>query len=353
LKRTKDDEKNFEQKELKFCQINIFRSRVMKSFILTAVICLMLFNNCLYGSVSWIANRSFEYDGAIPSILVELPTGWDSITVPDNKFRGGVFSDWSSDDIYSVALISKSFIALNEDDTALLSQSVYFTDVNDMFFDMKLDTSLLGTAWSNDFRLAVIKIDDDVVWDSSVLGSGDLRGEYIDDPNLVISSETLAPYRDGEAHELSLGLVVTQTEALPFAEYFAWFDFIRFDTHCEGYGYLDSDFNHDCFVNFIDYGMLANHWMDEVEDYNMFDLDPNNVIDANDLEIFLVDWLGTSYGQEDQYIESDLNYDGIVNFVDYGMLDFSEYTDPNNLSDELVTLIEQWLWTNWMYWVDE
>jgi hypothetical protein len=128
---------------------------------------------------------------------------------------------------------------------------------------------------------------------------------------------------------------------------------LRLDTHCESYGYLDSDFNHDCFVNFIDYGILANHWMEEVEDFSMIDLDPNNVIDGNDLEIFLEDWLGDSNGLEDEYIESDLNLDGIVNFVDYAMLDFSEYSDPNNLPDNIETLLEQWLWTNWMYWVKE
>jgi hypothetical protein len=330
---------------------NELKTLVMKRVVLAVVMSLLLFDNCLYAGVSWITNRSFEYDGSIANILIQLPTGWDDVGMTDNKFRAGIFSDWSSDEIYGLDIISNSFMSLNNGDTATLSQDLYLDDVNDIFFDMKLETNLIGTDWLNTKRLAIVKIDDETVWDSTILGSGDLRGEYIDDPDLVIGTDTIAPYRDGQIHTLTFGMVVNQTES-PFAEYHARFDFIRFDAHCEGYGYLDSDFNHDCFVNFIDYGMLANLWMEEVEDFNMFDLDPNNVIDSNDLEIFLLDWISSSYGQEDQYIESDLNGDGIVNFIDYSMLDFSEFSDPNNLPENVATLLEQWLWTNWMYWVD-
>jgi hypothetical protein len=100
--------------------------------------------------------------------------------------------------------------------------------------------------------------------------------------------------------------------------------------------------------------MFANLWMEEVDNYSQFNLDPNNnIIDGNDLEIFSSEWLGGSYGQEDQYIESDFNLDGIVNFVDYAELDFSEISDVNNLPENIETLLEQWLWVNWMFWVEQ
>jgi hypothetical protein len=110
-----------------------------------------------------------------------------------------------------LAITSESFISLSEDDAAILSQNVYLTDVNSIFFDMKLETNRVGTDWTNVKRHAIVKIDEEVVWDSSVLGSGDLRGEYIDDPNLAVSADAIDPYRDGELHALSFGMVVNQS----------------------------------------------------------------------------------------------------------------------------------------------
>ncbi|MHC4187663.1 MAG: hypothetical protein ACYSRQ_05670, partial [Planctomycetota bacterium] len=166
------------ENELKTGVMNKNVRRSMKRVLLTAATCLMLFNNCLYAGVSWITNRSFEYDGGIPNILIQLPTGWDDASLNVSKFRAGVFSDWSSDGIYGLDIISNSFISLNNGDSAIVSQDLYLDDVNDIFFDMKLETDLIGTDWLNTKRLAVVKIDDDVVWDSTILGSGDLRGEY-------------------------------------------------------------------------------------------------------------------------------------------------------------------------------
>jgi hypothetical protein len=320
----------------------------MKRLVLVVIISLVLFENCLYASTSWIINRSFEYDGNIGSIGVQVPTGWEQVAIPSG-FGAGVTSGWSSKQNYSLNIFSFSGI-FSVDDTATISQDVFLRDVNEIVFDLKLETGFPGDQFHPQKRSAIVKIDDDVVWTSDSLGSGDLRGEYL---GLTIDLNDIPDYKDANSHVLTLGLRSNVNESFPVIQYTVRWDFLRLDTHCESYGYLDSDFNHDSFVNFIDYGILANHWMEEVEDFSMIDLDPNNVIDGNDLEIFLEDWLGDSNGLEDEYIESDLNLDGIVNFVDYAMLDFSEYSDPNNLPDNIETLLEQWLWTNWMYWVKE
>ncbi|MHC4132539.1 MAG: hypothetical protein ACYSSP_04825 [Planctomycetota bacterium] len=318
----------------------------MKRVLLTAAMCLVLFNNYLYAGVSWIANRSFEYDGFVSNIGNQTPTGWDEVDIPFN-FGGQITSDWAVNGNYSLNLFSIFGLSFNSGEMGTISQNVYLEDVNEIFFSLNLST-LTGGDWDSANRSFIVKIDDDVVWTSDALGAGDISGIY----DGVVDLTGVPTYRDSASHLLTLGLRSNVTEAVALEEYYAEVDFLRFDTHCLGYGYLNSDFNHDCIVNFIDYGMFANHWMLEVEDFNMYDLDPNNHIDSNDLEILFSEWLGDSNGIEDDYIASDFNFDGIVNFVDYAMLDFSGYSDPNNMPGNISTLLEQWLTRNWMFGVE-
>jgi len=320
----------------------------MKKVIVAVFVSVMLFNNYLYAGTSWIINRSYEYDGTIGSIGAQVPTGWEDVEIPSG-FAAGVTSGWSSESNHSLAISSTSIGPFSVDQTAAISQDVFLKDVNEIVFDLKLETGFPSDPFDPQKRSAVVKIDDDVVWTSDSLGSGDVRGEYLE---LVIDINDVPGYHDANSHVLSVGLRSNVDESSTIVQYTARWDFLRFDTHCESYGYLDSDFNHDCFVDFVDYGMLADLWMENVEDFNMLDLDPNNIIDNNDLEIFSLDWLGSSVGQDDQYIESDRNLDGIVNFVDYAMLDLNP-ADPNFPPDDVITVIDQWLWTNWMYWVDK
>ncbi len=325
----------------------------MKKRKIVIVLILLLLDGWALGKASWIANGSFEYGSfkcdeiAINNIQTCIPMGWHDVDVPWN-FSGAVSSSWATDGDYSLILFSNSSSTFEPDDIATLSQRVYLDDVNEIIFDLNLETVPGAVSWDPTKRSAVIMIDDDVVWDSSTLGAGDLSGEYFD---LIVDMSETAKYRDGQWHLLSFGLRSNVLEEwAPMIKYYAKWDYIGFDTHCRGgIGFLDGDFNCDCYVDEYDLEMFTDHWLDEVNEPNIFNLYDDNSIDFMDYAIFANNWMSDSYKGAEEILEYDLNPDGIVNFVDYAMLENLTLIEPNQPHPDVNDLINEWLETNWTY----
>ena len=65
---------------------------------------------------------------------------------------------------------------------------------------------------------------------------------------------------------------------------------MKFDTYCGGFGYLREDLNLDCTVNFLDFAILAEKWMEENVAYE-YDLLEDGVVDEGDVMAFADKWL--------------------------------------------------------------
>ena len=50
-------------------------------------------------------------------------------------------------------------------------------------------------------------------------------------------------------------------ETASFYDYIASWDFVKFDTHCGGFGYLEADISQDCYVDFVDFAMFGEHFL--------------------------------------------------------------------------------------------
>ena len=75
-----------------------------------------------------------------------------------------------------------------------------------------------------------------------------------------------------------------------------------------------ADFNGDGFVNFIDYCVLGQEWLEE-ESPLAADLVDDNKVDGHDLGAFCEQWLLPCY----KCSEVDISGDGRVDFEDYGL----------------------------------
>ena len=185
-------------------------------------------------------------------------------------------------------------------------------------------------------------IDDEVVWESNSIGS-DVRGEYLRRTYTIDDK-----YKDANPHKLSLSLRSNVNEST-IIKYSAKWDFVRFDTHCEGFGYLWADLNTDCVVDFNDLVLLAENWLDcdPGYKYDLFE-DADNIVNASDFAVFADEWLTDSYQYRptDELLAYDLNNDGVVDFLDYAML-----TEDRNLEscDPVFELTTDWLLKSWLY----
>ncbi len=316
-----------------------------KTAIAAAVIIVMLlFGNSMKAGVSVVVNGTFEKDNRINNItLEEAPHGWSDVNLP-SEFGGWVKNDWSTyvENGYSLTLYSKAYQSTETGDIAMVSQEVYLEDVNEIIFDVKLSTEYSYIPWDSQRRSAVLLIDDDVVWDSDVLGVG-ANGEYRD-----ITVDVNGLYGAG-LHKLSLAIRTDVDEGNPLWQDWAQWDFVRFDTYCEGFGYLPADLNYDCYVNWPDLEILAEEWLEEpsVERYDLF-ADDENIIDLYDFSVLADSWLDDSYLLGDRLLDMDRNNDGIVNFTDFAFL--AEDWELESVDyDDINKLAEQWLETNWIY----
>ena len=335
---------------------------VMKrTTVIETIIVMLILADLAQAGVSMVRNGSFEDDGySIPDIKAESPKYWCDINWPEGKFNGWVDSDWSTYGDYSLTLSSAIFEPLADGDMAVVSQQVYLMDVNEIIFDLKLGT-IAGGAWNPSTHSAFVLIDGNDIWDSNGLEL-DENGEYLG--QIEIDANDFRTYKDINSHTLSLAMKV-KVGGIYFSEYLVRWDFAKFDTHCGGFGYLPEDIDRDCYVNFSDFGMLANHWLEESPAYK-YDLFEDGVVDEYDLKVFAEGWLDCSDWQDENCYEvellaGDIDDSGQVDLHDISILtdgwlapvDCSTRADINgdgvvNFGDFAV-LAEEWRLKSWLY----
>ena len=261
-----------------------------KEMVIAVALVVLWASDCAWPGVCEVVNGSFEDDGLIEDITVSEPNGWDP-NIPVDKFGGYVDREWPTDGSFNLTLYSEYYADFDANDMATVSQQVYLTDVNQIIFDLKLET-YYGDPWDPNKCTAVLLIDDDVVWESNSVGS-DVRDEYYDqtyDVNEI--------YNDISVHKLSLGLRVNVSEEL--TDYYkAHWDFVRLGTYCGGFGLISGDINRDCYVDMNDLEMLVEVWLEEVgvnSKYNLFSYgDPNGIVDFLDFGVLAHNWMRSSY----------------------------------------------------------
>jgi hypothetical protein len=260
-----------------------------KAAFIAAVVVMMLLTNKTKAGVSEIRNGSFEEDGLIYDITIEAPNNWD-VNVPLDNFGGWVYDDWVTDGSYNLTIYSSAYEAFEVNDIATVSQEVYLTDVNEILFDLRLDTQSASKIWDPTKRTAFLMIDDVPIWESNDVGL-DVRGEYRNQvANICVD--------DFGLHRLSLGLRADVNETTTNITYYTDWDFVRFNVHCGGFGFLAGDFSRDCYVDECDLKMLAENWLDEIDPYSKYNLfhigemDPYGTINFLDFAIFADSWDG-------------------------------------------------------------
>lgn len=307
------------------------------------IMVMLLFGNLTKAGVSVIVNGSFENDGEITDIASEIPHAWSDVNFPQDKFGGKVNAVWKSDGDYSLFFYVKKE-PTNTGDMIRMSQQVYLADVNEISFDIKLNSPLSFYPWEFGKRAALVMIDGVIIWDSNDLGpsvNGD--GEYL---NRWIDVEGMY---DANPHTLTLAMKINEDIANPGVPYYAQWDNVRLDSHCLGFGYLPADINYDCYVDVNDLKLLVAHWLQEppAERYNLFE-DGEDIIDFRDFAVLADSWLNSSYWRDDQLLFMDINIDGIVNFIDFAFL--AEGWDAETVDyDDISILAEEWLNKNWIY----
>jgi hypothetical protein len=249
-----------------------------------------------------IINGSFEDDGQIGDITTREPNGWD-VNVPSGKFTGEIDALWSTDGRFSLFISSQWFKAFTAGEAAIVSQDVFLKDVNEITFDLKLDT-YTGLGWDPNSATAVVMIDDEVVWEPNI-ASSDIRGLYTGQRYAVEDK-----YRDENQHKLSFGLRINIDTTAGFFEFYrVWWDSIECVIYCNGRGLLAGDFNRDCYVDVNDLELVTDLWLHEVDSYdkyNLFqddDLAGYGTINFFDFAILADNWLLRSY-QEQQEVSA-------------------------------------------------
>jgi len=267
-----------------------------RNLILIGVFMAMLFAaNPMQASNCEIINGSFEYDGRINDIAKQDPNGWIA-DVNSGKFTAKTDTSWSTDGNFSLNIFSQGFTPFVAGEKATVSQQVFLTGVNEIKFDLKMDT-YTGAKWNADNATAFMMIDDEVVWEPNSTDS-ELRGVHTDQSFTVEDK-----YKDGNSHTLSFGLRINVDTANGFFEFYhTWWDSIEcINSICDGSDLLDGDFNQDCFVDIYDLRLAADVWLVEVpssDQYNLYkddDIDDNGIINFLDLSILADNWLLSSY----------------------------------------------------------
>lgn len=303
----------------------------MKKVVFIAAVIIMLLSGIkTKAEVSTIVNGSFEDDKKIPDITTEEPNGWD-VNAPACKFGGWVWDDWQTDGSYSLTLYSYP-ATFDKNDIATVSQETYLYDVNqvEVLFDLKLDTES-NDVWDPNNCTAVLMVDNEVIWESNSIGP-DVRGEYRD---------RLVPVDvdDIGLHKLSLGIRINVAGELSTIHYALW-DSVEFA--CGGSGFLDGDFDRDCYVDMNDLRILVDVWLDKVEPVykcNLFrgdDIEPYGIINFLDFALFAGGWDGNmpdlrmfaevwldEVEPDNEYNlfhgDDDVEHNGVINFLDFAI----------------------------------
>lgn len=287
-----------------------------KATVTAAVMVMLLLAQRTQAGVSLIMNGSFESDGIINDIAVKAPRRWCDVNIPSDKFGGWVNTLWKTHGDYSLSLYS-GFVTFTAGDMITVSQQVYLTDVNQIIFDLRLGT-IAGYLWDPGKRSALLLIDGNVVWDSSDW-MPDVSGEY---RNQMVDVNEI--YKDAGPHTLSLAMRANVSEIEWFYQYLAQWDFVKFDTHCGGFGYLPEDLNYDCYVDMSDLKVLAGQWLAEElnEEYDLFQ-DEEVIINFRDFATFASYWQDNNCPQANWCGGSDFNRSGTVDFAD--LMIFAEH----------------------------
>jgi len=336
-----------------------------KAVFIAAVMVMMLLSNKTKGGVSLVMNGSFENDGGIDPVTTEnAPQYWCDVDIPTDKFLCWVNTDWSTHgygDGNSLTFYSNIFVDFVAGDMAMVSQQVYLEeDVNQIIFDLKLGT-VGGDPWDPSKRSALVLIDRDIIWNSSDWPP-DANGEY---RNQIVDIDEV--YKDANWHTLSLAMRSNVSQTEWFYEYTARWDFVKFDAHCGGFGYLWEDLNLDCYVNMLDLEMLAGQWLNE-DPNEEYDLYQDGIVDFRDFAFFAGYWMCNTYWenrQNDNCFEMELlagdiddtgevNYGDIATFADNWLVEGNcNRADLNedgfvNFQDFAI-LADQWLQISWLY----
>jgi hypothetical protein len=264
-----------------------------KQIVVGIVTVMLLAANYTQAEECGIVNGSFEDDSWIANITVKEPNGWD-VSVPAGKFFGYVGQDWPTDGAFNLTLNSRRWVTFGAGDMATVSQQVNLTGIDEVIFDLKLDTYPSSYVWNPEKCSAVVLIDNSVVWESNSVGT-DVRDEYYDQAYTVENT-----YKDGQPHLLSFGIRINVSEYLSPAYYTYWDD-IKCAVYCGGGGLLAGDFNRDCFVDANDLELLTEVWLDPVapnDKRNLFHGDDSpdyGTINFLDFAIFADTWLSSSY----------------------------------------------------------
>jgi len=330
---------------------------------ITVVIMVLVLGARARAGAGVVMNGSFENDGWINDIRTEPPYRWCDVSVPAGKFNGQVSNDtdWLTHGDHYLILNSLPWATLSANDMATISQQVYLTDVNEIIFNVKLETAHPDDPWDPSQRSAVLLIDDEVVWESNSVGA-DVRGEYYDQIYTVED-------KDADSHKLSLGIRVNAAD-YTYINYQAKWDVVRFDTHCGGFGYLPQDLDRDCYIDGVDLAMLVEQWLVEGPDQK-YDLFGDGIINFDDYAFFTGYWMANSDSSnwrdnncyQAELPATDLDDDGIVNCVDYAILidDWMEEVptgtclrgdiDGSGEVDytDLCMLLDGWLEKSWLY----
>ena len=299
-----------------------------------------------YAGVSFVMNNSFEADGYIGYVSPSNhPYWWDEIDIPDG-FSCSVDDYWNSLGEYSLVLLTSPYEEYEVGEKAMVSQKVYLEDVNTVSFDLKLTGE---EGWDSNNVTAFIAIDGNDIWESN------------EPPEYFSYEETiLVPdyYKDTNSHTLTVGIRADVNDMLWYT-YEANWDFIRFDTHCDGLGHHQWDVNLDCEVDKQDLYMIAENWLADTtemvcrsdvfqddqavvnfNDYadvinhlgissdignpdswpviSIHDFDFNFDGHADMSEIMIVvEKIASSWLEQGSNLEADYNQDKIVNFKDY------------------------------------
>ncbi|UCE99894.1 MAG: hypothetical protein JSV82_02180, partial [Planctomycetota bacterium] len=246
-------------------------------------------------------------------------------------------------------------------DMAIVSQQVYLgEDVNSIIFDVTLSSALSFIPWDSNVRSAVVLLDGNDIWDSNDFPPSG-QGEYFDqqvDINGIGAG----------VHTLSLAVRTNKNDS-PDIDYYADWDFVKFDTYCGGLGYLPEDFDQDCYVDMNDFRQLIDRWLVEGPG-ERYDLLPDGIIDFHDFAFFAEVWQDNTdwqnWGNDNCYevelLLGDIDYSGEVDYGDIleladswldaggcnkadlnfdGIVDFKDFA----------VLTRDWQKRSWLYWV--
>ena len=285
-----------------------------------------------------VKNGSFEMDGLINVSANKRPKYWCDVSYDGSKFAAYTYNNWASQGNYSLVMNSYMFSIFEPNDSATISQSVYFDSVNQLALDLYLYSD--SGNWNPNIATARVLADNNEIWNSDGLQftAGQFLGQVVIDVNQNL--------KDGEPHLLSLQLRI-DVSSMGFTQYFSQWDFVRFNYGCRG---IPGDFTGDCIVDINDLAVFANGWLkpdgldlngdgvDDFADFAVFadlwgvtgepnstqppqdnllnaDLNDDGIVDIGDIVVFSNYWLGDG----GSCIRADFNSDGLVDFVDFSI----------------------------------